>query len=1381
VAQGWERYRKEPERDGEEEAPRRVPTPGKRTRTHSQSGTRMEIPFPGKSPATIAIHDWGFEPDPGVRAQVEQVTGADLSDVRVHTGAPSQETAAALSAKAFTVGQNIFFASGQYQPSTGPGAELLAHELVHTVQQGAGPTAAQLKSEAISQRGDAAEVEADRIAGAALSGAAIQIAPVQQAAAIARDDEPTGPMTVVVNLVFRGDTVAHGLNVTDDKTKTWVAPQQADVEKKMSESLGHILSPGGKPLHETKEFLNSSAIGDKLLQDLKTSATNNKLELTTTAEFLNARKTAYTEGKLLKGLEDYLEGEGQKVPIDWPAVAPALKEYKPFEPANIIDASDLDRYRFFIDVVAGEAAGRTIPTGSATPAAATLGPLINTYVFDVMTAEDWGAIHGWHSEKFLSDWMAQLTEIEYVPDGFNVESFAPKDTAAAVDKERDRLLDDFIANHAKETVAMFILDEMTRSGQKPEEFLAGLDMGAMKDKVLDNLTAKFVKEAKKDPAFKAALRDHALEQSRYTVLFLLHGSASSQPDRNAELEGRFLEVSDWAELTPFEASVARDPFDFVTREKALARVMTDFFNNVSAGKTVEAATVELAQGALAAIGDTSTYPGTFLLPQALAYLAQLKKGFDDQEAAARQKLRDKALPAYDDIVKTVKDAAKTADTFIKEKWIPELKKIARSRLKKNKEDLEAAHKNWDTHKSSSITQYKMAAAMFEDLAGQLESGAVDIIELDGQMLDKSRAGDLRNCAKVLSANARKLESKKGSEDEKKKIQEAIDGYAKVEKGVEEENPYKPFHYGSSVKDEALTNLGIGKFADPEFTTYGMVLKGEAVASENPFLARAITAWEFKEITTEQGNKVALFIAAGMLTLASMIVPGAAGLVLFGLDLAVGVGMATKNLLDAQAVQKMARIDTDLSVYGVSEEQADKAVKDAWTGLALTVVLAVGVAAFMARAILRGGTGAAVKGFPHLEAVLKADANLARELTALCKDVRTLERILSNVKAYGHAKELLLIADSAKVESLLTKVGGDSASLVRVLKAAGQVKSAEKLLETISDAAKLADILEEVGDAKKLQGLLDTLGAEKTTEIINSLGAQRFGGLAAELDAKALSKFVAEVDLARIQGLESSLALGARDIARVHASAGVDGLAQIERVQALESAGRVHGLSDWASFLRTQKGGSVGSKTVRGDISNAILELRTVEKLAGEHPDSLIRFGGDLHAPPDPKPFRPGDKLPSFDITIEPKGGGAVAQSVEVTQAEGAVSKAPHLTGGLQHATAKVAKRAANGEPIPGKLTVEIYVDLARGEKTKAGTITVLDAEEAAARGKKNGDVILTAGNGKEIPQGNLFDSVPGHLPKVKDNALVDRIVVRERNSGTPLATYTRSGTAWSGP
>ena len=73
----------------------------------------------------------------GVRSSMEQGFGADFSGVRIHTGGQAEALNRSLNARAFTTGSNIFFGQGQYNPTSKAGQELLAHELTHTVQQGA--------------------------------------------------------------------------------------------------------------------------------------------------------------------------------------------------------------------------------------------------------------------------------------------------------------------------------------------------------------------------------------------------------------------------------------------------------------------------------------------------------------------------------------------------------------------------------------------------------------------------------------------------------------------------------------------------------------------------------------------------------------------------------------------------------------------------------------------------------------------------------------------------------------------------------------------------------------------------------------------------------------------------------------------------------------------------------------------------------------------------------------------------------------------------------------------------------------------------------------------------------------------------------------------
>jgi LysM repeat protein len=66
---------------------------------------------------------------------MESRIGKDFHHVRVHTDIGAVDTSRQLRARAFTVGQNIYFNEGQYRPDSFEGRKLLAHELAHVMQQ----------------------------------------------------------------------------------------------------------------------------------------------------------------------------------------------------------------------------------------------------------------------------------------------------------------------------------------------------------------------------------------------------------------------------------------------------------------------------------------------------------------------------------------------------------------------------------------------------------------------------------------------------------------------------------------------------------------------------------------------------------------------------------------------------------------------------------------------------------------------------------------------------------------------------------------------------------------------------------------------------------------------------------------------------------------------------------------------------------------------------------------------------------------------------------------------------------------------------------------------------------------------------------------------
>ena len=83
---------------------------------HESNDVERQIPFD-------LLLDW------------ETIFEHDLRDVKIHTGAYSDELTSNAGAQALTIGNDIYFADGKFSPDTEEGKILLGHELMHVVQK----------------------------------------------------------------------------------------------------------------------------------------------------------------------------------------------------------------------------------------------------------------------------------------------------------------------------------------------------------------------------------------------------------------------------------------------------------------------------------------------------------------------------------------------------------------------------------------------------------------------------------------------------------------------------------------------------------------------------------------------------------------------------------------------------------------------------------------------------------------------------------------------------------------------------------------------------------------------------------------------------------------------------------------------------------------------------------------------------------------------------------------------------------------------------------------------------------------------------------------------------------------------------------------------
>lgn len=190
--------------------------------------------------------------------QLRAALGVDASRVRVHTGARAAAAAELLAACAFTLGEDIYFAAGAYDPHSEHGLELIAHEVAHVAQhqRGSAPTGGR-----VSRASDHHELEADELARrfllersrrqARLAGAP----PAARAAGVGEPDEASGwwrapapPAAVTSNASSSSASSSSGSS----------APS-SPIQRKAAASAAKAAPAGAPPLPEVVDLLATSS------------------------------------------------------------------------------------------------------------------------------------------------------------------------------------------------------------------------------------------------------------------------------------------------------------------------------------------------------------------------------------------------------------------------------------------------------------------------------------------------------------------------------------------------------------------------------------------------------------------------------------------------------------------------------------------------------------------------------------------------------------------------------------------------------------------------------------------------------------------------------------------------------------------------------------------------------------------------------------------------------------------------------------------------------------------------------------------------------------------------------------------------------------------
>jgi len=144
-------------------------------RTAGNTAVAQLVSDERQSPVLDVVGKGGGEPLPAsVRTDMEERLGSDFSGVRVHTDGRAAASAAAVQARAYTVGDEVVFGSGGFDAGSPEGRRTLAHELTHVVQQRSGPVEGTPTGDGISvsDPSDRFERHAEQVANESMQGPA---------------------------------------------------------------------------------------------------------------------------------------------------------------------------------------------------------------------------------------------------------------------------------------------------------------------------------------------------------------------------------------------------------------------------------------------------------------------------------------------------------------------------------------------------------------------------------------------------------------------------------------------------------------------------------------------------------------------------------------------------------------------------------------------------------------------------------------------------------------------------------------------------------------------------------------------------------------------------------------------------------------------------------------------------------------------------------------------------------------------------------------------------------------------------------------------------------------------------------------------------------
>ncbi|RCJ37287.1 hypothetical protein A6770_40360 [Nostoc minutum NIES-26] len=226
-----------------------------------------------------------------------------------------------------------------------------------------------------------------------------------------------------------------------------------------------------------------------------------------------------------------------------------------------------------------------------------------------------------------------------------------------------------------------------------------------------------------------------------------------------------------------------------------------------------------------------------------------------------------------------------------------------------------------------------------------------------------------------------------------------------------------------------------------------------------------------------------------------------------------------------------------------------------------------------------------------------------------------------------------------------------------------------------------------------------------------------------LDSTALKDLTTEFGEQAVYQLIKRLK--GQGLQRIYAAGGKNALKNAIDIIALENKGKIADFDDWITFMIK------GNKS-NEQILDILTELQEAKRLAGTLKNKeFVRVGGDFHEIFD----RQGNKLPSFDLTVENKAG-EVLRNVDVRSIKYPIELFGDLTQGIKYA---IDKR------VTGKTgTVEATIQIEIAERRNPG------AGKRWYYNQQTGDYTIVEKDGSiRVPPKNIFQDVAENLVNIE--------------------------------